>query len=77
MYYCLNERQRRREEPYFIYFPPGYKDSEIDEVYDTSSVWEQKVSSMMEHKSQVHDAEKILDRARKLPKQECFLVKQK
>ncbi len=77
MYFCLDEVQRKREDEYFIYFPPGYKNEEINETIDTSKVWDIKVKGMMEHKSQWHDAQGILERSEKLPKQEHFLIKKK
>jgi N-acetylglucosamine malate deacetylase 2 len=78
MYYCVSEEYRALHEGYFIYFPPGYKRSEVQEVIDISSVWEQKIAGMREHKSQKHDAEKILARYEKMgTKEEYFLVREK
>ncbi len=72
--YCLTEKARNVEEyDYFIYFPPGYKKSEIVKIRDVSPIWKQKVKAIHAHKSQLHDIEQILKRHAKLPKEECFL----
>lgn len=77
MYYCISKESRALEEPYFIYFPPGYSKSEISETYDVAAVWEKKLASMAIHKSQKHDAVRVLKKLEKLPKEEHFLVKYK
>lgn len=76
-YYCMHERHRALQEPYFIYFPPGYKTSEIDKTFDITSVWDIKVKAIHEHISQAADAKRILKRLEMLPKEEYFLVKKK
>jgi len=75
-YYCLNQKyaNRERQDGYFVYFPPGYAESEIDKIVDTSSVWETKVKAMHEHKSQIKDVESILIHQKDLPKREHFIV---
>lgn len=60
---------------YFIYFPPGYKKSEIHKVVKTKDVWDKKVEAMNQHKSQSEDIKRILKIQQKLPKEEHFLVK--
>jgi N-acetylglucosamine malate deacetylase 2 len=77
MYYCISKESRALEDPYFIYFPPGYAKEEINETYEVSSVWDKKITSMMEHKTQKHDADRIISKLKKLPKEEYFLVKEK
>lgn len=62
---------------YFIYFPYGYKDREIQEKVDISSVWETKVRAMQEHKTQIKDIQRILKQAKNFPKEEYFLVEEK
>jgi LmbE family N-acetylglucosaminyl deacetylase len=75
MYYCVTEDYRALDTTkYFIFRPPAYKSSEIKEVYDISRVWEKKLLAMHEHKSQVHDAKRIIEKLEKLPKKEYFLV---
>lgn len=74
MYYCIDEKNRALQEPYFIYFPPGYSEEEIAETFDITSVREKKVASMKAHVSQSHDAERVLRKLEKLPKKETFLV---
>lgn len=72
------ERQKAfSKEGYFIYFPKGRTKNEIDKVVDISNVWEKKVKAMMIHKSQRHDADRILRLTKNLPKEEYFLVLKK
>lgn len=75
-YYCLNEKfaNKEREEDYFVYFPPGYKEEEIDKVVDTQDFWDLKVRAMHMHKSQIGDVKSILEHYENLPKREHFLV---
>ncbi len=77
MYYCLTAESRALEEPYFIYFPAGYTEGEIDETYDVSCVWEKKLACMREHISQKHDADRVIRKLEKLPKTEHFYVVKK
>lgn len=60
---------------YFIYFPPGYKEADIDEVVDTTEVWDTKVKAMHCHASQKHDITNILSVYENRPKKEYFLVR--
>lgn len=76
-YNCISEEFRNQTPSYFIYFPQGYKKSEIDKIIDISSVFEQKISAMKAHKSQYKDAEFLISRNAILPKEEYFLVKKK
>lgn len=73
LYYCIRQDERRKISDYFIYFPPGYKDAEIDKTVNIKSVWETKVKAMKAHKSQFNDAERILEMLKLLPKEEYFL----
>lgn len=77
MYYCINEKRRERTKEYYIYFPPGYKQSEIDKTYDISSVWDKKVAAMNAHQSQQHDVDVIYEEIKDLPKKEHFLITEK
>lgn len=74
-YHCITQDRAKLRENYFIYFPPGYKKSEIDKIVDVSDVWDIKVEAMRKHESQKHDADKILKDSQKLPKEEYFLIK--
>jgi len=74
MYYCLTEDRRGKDREYFIYFPPGYKKTDIGETIDVSEVWDIKVKAMMQHEAQQHDARRILEEAKKFPKEENFIV---
>lgn len=73
-YHCIKRRRAEFMKDYFIYFPPGYTDAEIDKVVDISDVWDIKVKAMYQHESQLHDAERILKVADQFPKEEYFLV---
>lgn len=74
-YYCSTIEESEFWKKYFIYYPPGYKKSEIDKVIDVSDVWDIKCSAIHQHKSQKHDARNFLRYSDKLPKEEHFLVK--
>lgn len=77
MQFCVLDTPERRKMKYFIYFPPGYRKLEIDFVSDVRSIWDTKIRAMMQHKSQIHDIERILKMFRKSPKIENFLVRVK
>lgn len=78
LYYCLSVDQRKKVgDDYFIYFPPGYKKAEIGKTFDISDVWDIKVAAMMEHKTQIKDAKRVLAMSKDLPKEEYFLVLEK
>lgn len=75
MKYCLSRQNAEiMGKGYFIHFPTGYSDEEIDETIDISNVWEQKKQAMYQHASQMHDVKKILMGSKNLPHQENFLV---
>ncbi|MBA3723619.1 MAG: PIG-L family deacetylase [Candidatus Levybacteria bacterium] len=73
-YYCMSEYARSFQKPYFIYFPPGYKDSEISKVVNIEPVWDQKVTAMTKHESQKHDIDNILGAFRHKRKEEYFII---
>jgi len=74
LYYCMPDYERAKErDDYFIYFPKGFKENEVDVVKDVSDVWDIKVKAMHAHKSQKHDMDVILKRTMKFPKKEFFL----
>jgi N-acetylglucosamine malate deacetylase 2 len=73
-YYCITEKARSLHEKYFIYFPPGYKDSDISKTVDISAVWDKKVEAINKHESQKHDVDKILAIYNRLPKEESFII---
>ncbi len=81
MYACMSEPQRAqvsRLPEYFVYFPPGYKSHEVDEIIDVSSVWSTRLKALKAHKSQKKDMESfILPVYENAPKEEYFLVKTK
>ena len=74
LYYCLTEDIRKAIPDYFIYFPPGYKKSEIDKVVNVEDVWDKKMKSMKEHKSQMDDVKTVMNLQKQFPKVEHFLA---
>lgn len=74
-YYCLPEGRELLRKNYFIYFPNGYKKSEINKIVDVDDTWKIKEKAMHAHESQKHDAEKILSILKNYPKEEHFLVR--
>lgn len=74
LYFCIGQKERSMITDYFIYFPPGYKDFEINEVFDTEDVWPQKRDAILVHRSQGRDGRRFLKLMEKLPKRESFLV---
>ena len=76
-FFCLTEELVKEEKKlgdYFIYFPPGYKKSEINKTIGISDFWETKVKAMSAHQSQKEDVKTILSYLKKMPKEEHFLV---
>ncbi len=71
---CRPEGYDKFIKNYFIYFPPGYKKSQIQMVVKTKDVWDKKFAAMRQHKSQIQDFERIIKIQQKLPKEEYFLV---
>ena len=78
-YYCIDEDMRAIEgNDYFIYFPPGYKQHEIDIVQDISNAWQIKKKAIQQHKSQKDDVDFMLQRMNQYKKkEEYFLEKTK
>lgn len=78
MYYCISARQRKMVKDYFIYFPDGYRQSEVQEIVNVSSVWNTKLKAVYAHLSQMKDIRKhISPMLQKLPKEEWFVIKTK
>ena len=73
-YYFVPDTHRALPSDYFIYFPPAKEHFEAEKVIDTTEVWEIKKKAMLAHKSQAHDANRILKHIERLPKRECFLI---
>ncbi len=72
---CRPNVQSRKRTDYFVYFPPGYKKSEIDKIVDTKDVWDKKIEAMKCHKSQFKDFQRVVKWQKNFPKEEYFLVK--
>ncbi len=75
-YYCLPEEYTAMNTDYFIYFPQGYSYEEIDKIVDVSDVLDLKRNAMSLHKSQEHDARRLIALLPKRTK-EHFLLRSK
>lgn len=76
MYYCiLNTRREKYLDDYFVYFPEGYKLSEIDEEVDTTKTFKTKIEAIQAHKSQKEDGDRIIKSLKKMPPREYFIIK--
>lgn len=81
-YFFITDRQRNLLPKYlpggyFVYFPPGYKESKADMVSDISDVWEIKMKAMTCHQSQLKDVKRVQGILSELPKKEFFFVRKK
>lgn len=76
-YFCNTEKIKETIEDYYIFWPPGYKDSDISKTIDIAPVWDTKISAMIAHNSQMHDVMRILKQAEKFPKEENFIILKK
>lgn len=80
-YYVIPESRRSAHasfyDHYFVFFPPGYKESDIDLTVDTTDYWETRLLAMRAHVSQKDDAERIIGMLKDAPKEECFQVLEK
>ncbi len=74
LFYCILEEEKRNIDNYFIYFPKGYKRSELSQIVNIEEVWETKLRAMKAHISQKHDADRIIKVLEKLPREEHFLI---
>lgn len=81
LYYCHTDWQvkviKSFIKDYFVYFPPGYKSTEINLTVDIGDVWKIKEKAMKMHVSQIHDVKRILAFLKLMPKKEYFLVLKK
>ena len=76
-YMCLDEKQRRTGNDYFIYFPPGYPDSQISKRVDISSVLDKKIAAIKQHVTQIKDVEAMLEYHKTKRVEECFIILKK
>jgi LmbE family N-acetylglucosaminyl deacetylase len=73
----IQQFRRAESDDYFIYFPPGYSEAEIDLQINIEPVWETKVKAMHCHQTQIKDIRNILKHQQSLPKVEHFLIKKR
>jgi LmbE family N-acetylglucosaminyl deacetylase len=74
LYYCILEEEKRNINNYFIYFPAGYKRSDLGQIVNIKDVWQTKLKAMRVHVSQKHDANRIIKVLKDLPREEHFLI---
>ncbi len=72
-YFGRPEEYTRNMQDYFIYFPPGFKKSEIDVVIDISKDYDTRVAAMHAHKTQMHDVARILKAEKDRPREDHFV----
>lgn len=76
MYYCMLDKRREKYlDDYFIYFPEGYKRSEIDKEVDIKDTLKTKIEAIKAHKSQKGDGERNIEGLLKMPPKEYFLIR--
>lgn len=77
-YFCLSEEAQKIIAKYlgdyFIYFPPGYKKSDITKTIGIANVWEQKLEALKEHKSQQSDVQAHLQAFGEIEKVENYII---
>ena len=75
-YICMPEKLRNlRGQDYFIYFPEGYAEDQITTRIDVNCGWNRKIKAMMEHKSQLKDAKRLLKYLKWAPKVDNYILK--
>ncbi|RJQ37218.1 PIG-L family deacetylase [Candidatus Parcubacteria bacterium] len=73
--YCVSTpRANAMRKGYFIWVPPGYERGTMGLTVPTAGMGDVKLKAMLAHRSQRHDIERILTRARQFPEEESFLV---
>jgi len=75
-YYCLSKKQRQFIKDYFIFFPEGYDDWEIDLKLEVEKYRKKKEELIKIHQTQVKDGDMVLKNMKKQrPLIENFLVR--
>lgn len=77
MYFALLKEVSDKMEDYFIYFPQGFGEKEVDEVIDVSKFWDKKVAAIKAHKYQLKDGERVLSMLSNLPKKRIIFCPKK
>lgn len=77
MYYCEDYRLKKLIKNYFVYFPEGYKKSQVDLVVNTMPYLKTKIQAMKAHVSQIDDVKWILGSFKDFLLGEYFIVKTK
>ncbi|MCD8484289.1 PIG-L family deacetylase [Candidatus Woesebacteria bacterium] len=74
-YYVLPKRYTDAVGDYFVYFPDGYEEDQIDVEIDVSLAWEERMQAMHCHKSQLDDILEITKNPAFQEKKEHFIVR--
>ena len=74
LYYFVPDTHSSLTPDYFIHYPPPQKAKIAEKIVPTHDVWETKKNAMLMHKSQAHDAKRIIEHTKDLPKEEYFLI---
>ncbi len=78
LYFCEKcEIKQIIKDEYFVYFPPGFKESEVDLIIDVSPYFDTQVAAMRKHISQSEDCDWILREFGEHLKTEYFKVLRK
>lgn len=75
-YYTLCTSQTAHMNNYFIYFPEGLDEAQIDEVIDVSSIWDKRYEAVHKHTSQEKDIKNFLTSFENL-QSEFFVVRKR
>jgi LmbE family N-acetylglucosaminyl deacetylase len=73
-YYFVPDTHSSLTPDYFIHYPTPQKAKAAHKVISTHEVWETKKKAMLMHKSQAHDAKRIITHTQDLPKKEYFFI---
>ena len=73
-YYFVPDTHSSLTSDYFIHYPTPPQATIAEKVISTIDVWETKKKAMLIHKSQAHDANRIINHTKDLPKEEYFLI---
>lgn len=73
-YFCLPNSSELTRQDYFVYFPPGYEEGQIDKTVDVSRKWETKLKAIVKHQSQQKDIDNLTNELKNRPKKEHFII---
>jgi len=74
LYYFVPDTHSSLTPDYFIHYPTPQKAKSAHKVISIHDVWDTKKNAMLMHKSQAHDAKRIIAHTEDLPKEEYFFI---